>query len=200
MNMQRRTFDRLVSWMGLVLTAVLVMAGALLSWASSYVNDQVHSQLAAQKIFFPKAGSDGLKALPAADRAAVEKYAGQQLLTGDQAGVFADHYIAVHLKEIGGGLTYSELSAKSLANPNDQKLAGQVQTVFRGETLRGLLLNAFAFGKMGTIAGIAAIVSFVGAALMLALTALGMWHSTRVPPDQRILDGSHERIPAPQTT
>ena len=198
--MQRRAFDRVVSWMGLVLTAVLVTAGALLSWASSYVGDQVHSQLSAQKIYFPASGSDGLKALPAADRAEVAKYAGQQLLTGDQAEVFANHYIAVHLREIGGGQTYSQLSAKSLANPNDQKLAGQVQTMFRGETLRGLLLNAFAFGKMGAIAGIAAIVSFVGAAVMLALTALGLWHSTRVPPDQRILDGSHEQLPAPQTT
>ena len=68
------------------------------------------------------------------------------------------------------------------------KLAGQVQTVFRGETLRGLLLNACAFGKMGTIAGIAAIASFIGAGVMLALGGLGLWHSRRVPPTSAILD------------
>jgi hypothetical protein len=192
--MQRRAFDRVVSWAGLVLTALLIVAGGLLTWAHNYVGDQVHSQLSAQKVYFPPAGSDAIKSLPAADRSAVQQYAGQQLVNGEQAGVYANHFIAVHLKEIGGGQTYAQLSTKSLANPTDQKLAGQVQTMFRGETLRGLLLNAFAFGKMGSIAGIAAIAAFAAGALMLILTGLGLWHSHRVPVEARVLDGSHERI------
>ncbi|TAM91344.1 MAG: hypothetical protein EPN43_04435 [Jatrophihabitans sp.] len=129
----------------------------------------------------------------------MQQYAGQQLLTGDQAGTYANHFIAVHLQEIGAGQTYSQLSAKSNANPTDQKLAGQVQTMFRGETLRGLLLNAFAFGKMATIAGIGAIVAYVAAALMFVLTGLGLWHAGRVSSEERVLDGSHERIhPTPK--
>lgn len=183
--MKRRAFDIIASTVGLGLAVILIVAGGLLTWAHNFVSDEVHNQLAAQKVYFPSNSDPELK-LP--EFAAVRQYAGQQLLTGDQAEVYADHFIANHLKAIGGGLTYSQLSAKSLANPKDQKLAGQVQTVFRGETLRGLLLNAYAFGKMGSIAGIAAIAAFIGAGVMLLLGGLGLWHSRRVPPTTPILE------------
>jgi hypothetical protein len=91
--------------------------------------------------------------LPGAGAASTR--AGQQLTTGAQAEVYADHFIANHLKAIGGGKTYAQLSAEAIAQPNNAKLAAQVATVFKGETLRGLLLNAYAFGTMGMIAGIA---------------------------------------------
>lgn len=177
--MNRKTLDRLLASFGIVIAAVLVVAGALLTWAHSYVHDQVRSQLAAEKIFFPAKDSQSLTALPAADRAAMEQYAGQQLLTGAQAKTWADHYIAVHLREMGGGQTYAQLSAKSLADPGNTKLAGLVDTVFRGETLRGLLLNAYAFDTMGSVALIGAIAAYIGAALMAVLAALGFAHARR---------------------
>ncbi|HKC29687.1 MAG TPA: hypothetical protein VKB75_16850, partial [Jatrophihabitans sp.] len=120
--------------------------------------------------------------------------AGQQLVTGEQAEVYADHYIANHLKKIGGGQTYAQLSGKALQDPTNTALQTQVATMFKGETLRGLLLNAYAFGKVGAIAGIAAIVAFVGAAVMLVLGALGLWHSRRVPEEKEFLTGHHEAI------
>jgi hypothetical protein len=82
------------------------------------------------------------KALPAADAAAMTQYAGQQMANGAQAETYANHFIAVHLKEIGGGKTYSQLSAEALTQPNNATLQAQVDTVFKGTTLRGLLLNA----------------------------------------------------------
>jgi hypothetical protein len=112
----------------------------------------------------------------------MRQYAGQQLTTGAQAQVYADHFIAVHLNEIGGGKTYAQLSTQAQANPTDTKLAATVNTMFKGETLRGLLLNAYAFGTMGTIAGIAAIGAFIGAGVILLLSVLGLWHARRVPP------------------
>lgn len=194
--MKRRAFDVIASTVGLLLAALLIVAGGLLTWAHNFVQDEVHNQLAAQKVYFPTASDPQLK-LP--EFAAVKQYAGQQLTTGAQAEVYADHYIANHLKAIGGGQTYAQLSAKAIANPNDQKLAAQVQTMFRGETLRGLLLNAYAFGKMGTIAGIAAIVAFAGGGVMFLLAGLGYWHSRRVCPERELLGGQHapdaERIP-----
>ena len=90
----------------------------------------------------------------------------------------------MHLQEIGGGKTYAQLSAASLADPTNTKLAGQVATVFKGTTLRGLLLEAYAFWTFGQIALVAAIVSFVLAGVMLLLTVLGMLHLRRVPEDQ----------------
>jgi hypothetical protein len=182
--MKRRAFDIIASTVGLGLAVLLIVAGGLLTWAHTFVQDEVHSQLAAQKIYFPPKSDPELKQ---PEFAAVRQYAGQQLTTGDQAQVYADHFIANHLKAIGGGQTYAQLSAKALANPTDTKLQAQVQTMFRGETLRGLLLNAYAFGKVGTIAGIAAIVAFIGGAVMLVLGGLGLWHARRVPETAEIL-------------
>ena len=191
--MRRRTLDALLTTGGLVLAAILLVAGGLLTWANSFIDDQVHSQLAAQKIFFPPKGE--ATASPEIGPY-INQYAGQQLTTGDQAKAYADHFIAVHIKEMTGGKTYSELSTASRANPDDAELAAQVQTVFRGETLRGLLLNAYAFGKMGAIAFYAAIAAFVGAGVMLLLSILGFAHLRRVDPAQEVLTG-HVDHPTP---
>jgi hypothetical protein len=143
----------------------------------------VQQQLTEQQITFPAANSAALKTLPADDAAAMSVYAGQLMTTGAQAKTYADHFIAVHLKEIGGGKTYSQLSAESLAQPGNAVLKAQVETVFQGTTLRGLLLNAYAFWQMGQIALIASIVAFVAGGIMLILAALGFWHRRRTPAD-----------------
>jgi hypothetical protein len=144
----------------------------------------VRTQLAAQQIVFPANNSPAIKA---PEFAAMHQYAGQLMTTGAQAEVYADHFIANHLKVIGGGLTYSQLSAKAIAQPNNAKLAAQVQLMFRGTTLRSMLLNAYAFGTMGMIAGIAAIAAFIAAAVMLILGGLGLMHARRVSPAADIL-------------
>jgi len=194
--MKRKTFDILVSTAGLVLAAILIVAGGLLTWAHHFVTDEVRTQLSAQKIYFPAKDS---AAIAGPEFAAMRKYAGQQLTTGAQAETYANHYIAVHLKKTGGGKTYSELSAAALKDPNNQKLAGQVATMFKGETLRGLLLNAYAFGTMGTIAGIAAVCAFVAAGVMLVLGLLGLWHSHRTPPAAELLGHRGKASPAADT-
>lgn len=190
--MQRKTFDRLISSIGLLLVAILVVAGALLTWAHNFVHNEVHKQLSQQQIFFPAKGSS---AIAAPEFAAMKKYAGQQLTTGAQAETYADHFIANHLKEIGGGKTYAQLSTEAQADPTNTKLAATVETVFKGETLRGLLLNAYAFDTMGNIAGIAAIAAFIAAAVMLVLSGLGLWHSGRVKPTDTIFAGRPVNAP-----
>src|SRR6202011_4244544 len=72
----------------------------------------------------------------------VSQYAGQQLLTGQQAEAYADHFIAVHIQNMTGGKTYAQLSTEAIAQPNNTQLSGEVATVFKGETLRSMLLNA----------------------------------------------------------
>ena len=193
--MRRRTFDALMVVAGLGLAAVLLVAGGLLTWGHNFVTSEVHSQLAAQKIVFPPASSPAIKSLPKADAKAMSVYGGQMMTTGAQAQTYADHFIAVHLGEIGGGLTYSQLSAKALADPKNTALADQVAVVFKGTTLRGMLLDAYAFWQMGQIALIAAIVSFAGAALMLILSLLGAWHLRRVPETAEVFSsGSHREV------
>ncbi|MCW2524026.1 MAG: hypothetical protein JWO63_2361 [Frankiales bacterium] len=172
----RRMIDIVLTGGGLLMTAVLVIAGCLLIWAHTFVNNEIHNQLAAEQIYFPAANS---AAVAAPEFKAMRQYGGQQLTTGAQAEVYADHFIANHLKAIGGGKTYAQLSTEAQADPKNTVLAGQVATVFKGETLRGLLLNAYAFGTMATIALIAAIAAFVAAGLMLTLSALGVLHIRR---------------------
>src|ERR1700683_61896 len=145
---------------GLALTVVLAVAGGLLLWGSTYVHNSVQNQLAAQQVFFPpkaafahpKVGTEITpNMIPS-----VSQYAGTQLLTGQQAEAYADHFIAQHLQNMAPGQTYASLSAKSLAQPNNAKLAGLVDTVFRGDSLRAMLLNAYGWWKVSHITSIAA--------------------------------------------
>ena len=166
-----------VSSAGSVVAIVLIVLAGLLVWGSTFVNHEVHNQLAAQKIFFPAKGSS---AIEGAQFAALQQYAGQQLVTGPQAKAYADHFIAVHLGEVAAGKTYSQVSAESLAKPNDATLTAQKATLFEGTTLRGMLLDAYAFSKLGQIAAIAAIACFAAAGILLILAGLGFMHARRV--------------------
>jgi hypothetical protein len=125
----------------------------------------------------------------------VSQYAGQQLLTGQQAEAYADHFIAVHLQEIGGGKTYAQLSTESMAHPANTALAGQVQTVFRGDTLRSMLLNAFGWWKVSQITYIVSLVTFGLGALALLAGSFGFaWSGFDRKETTVVQDGSHEAI------
>src|SRR5271165_6353613 len=193
MTMRRTTFDRLLGWVGISLGIVLLAVGGLLLWGSAYVHNTVQSQLAAQQITFPpasafahpKAGSEITpNMIPS-----VSQYAGQQLLTGQQAEAYADHFIAQHITDMSGGKTYSQLSAASMAQPNNAKLAGLVATVFKGTTLRSMLLNAYGWWKVSQITYIAAIVAFAlgGLVLIGSLFALTLGRRPEI---------THESIPS----
>jgi hypothetical protein len=189
--MRRRVFDVLTSAVGLVLVVVLLVAGGLLTWGYSYDHNNVHNQLAAQDIFFPpkaafahpKAGSE----ITAAMIPSVSKYAGEQLLTGPQAEAYADHFIAIHLSEMPYGGIYSKISTAARAEPKNTKLAELETTSFQGTTLRGLLLEAYGFSKIGTIMLIGAIASFILALVLLGFVVLGFRHAQRIPAEEELL-------------
>jgi hypothetical protein len=152
------------------LIGILGFCAGFLFWGNSFIHNQIQTELTSQQIFFPAANSAAITALPADKQAAMNQFGGQQLTTGEQAQVYANNFIGVHLSEIAGGQTYAQVSSKAQANPTDTKLAGQVQTLFRGETLRGLLLNAYGWWTIGTYALYAAIGLAVAAfAVVVAL-------------------------------
>jgi hypothetical protein len=162
--MRRNSSRTLIAAVSAALAAVLLIAGGLLLWGSAYVHNTVQGQLAAQQITFPpssafahaKAGTEITpNMIPS-----VSQYAGQQLLTGQQAEAYADHFIAQHIADMSGGKTYSQLSTESLAQPNNTQLATLVNTVFKGETLRSMLLNAYGWWKVSQITYIIALVAF----------------------------------------
>ena len=183
--MRRRVFDLLASLGGVVVVVMLLVAGSLSTWGYNFANSSVHSQLAQQQIVFPAKGSPELaspKISPYLDR-----YAGQLMTAGPQAKAYADHFIAVHLSEMPYGGVYSLVSNASRAKPKDAALAAEVQTSFQGTTLRGLLLEAYAFSVFATLALWAAIASFVLALVMAILVGLGIRHSRRTPDDAELL-------------
>ncbi len=192
--MRRKSFDAIVSAGGLLMAIVLVAAGALLFWAYSYTNGTVTSQLASQKITFPsKAAFEQAKVGTEIEPVMLpylEKYAGEPLTTGAQAEAYADHFIYYHLQEIGGGQTYAQLSADAMAlppgTPAYTAAEAKVQTVFQGTTLRGMLLNAYGWWKMGQIALISSIAAFIAAAIASVLSALGLRHFRKVPLTEEI--------------
>ncbi len=184
----RSTLDKLISWTGLLLAVVLLLAGGLLTWAHSFIDDQVHGQLTDQGITMP--AGDALSALPKADADALEEFAGSPLDTGTEAKAFADHYILAHMNAASDNRTYEEVSGEytqlsdaDKATADGQALASLRQTLFMGNTLRGLLLYGYAFATIGTIAGIAAIAAYIGGVVFLALAGFGFWHARRAKLD-----------------
>jgi hypothetical protein len=188
-----RRNSHLTAIAGFALAAILLVAGGLLLWGSAYVHNTVQGQLSAQQIFFPpkaafahpKAGTEVTPSMIPS----VSQYAGQQLVTGQQAQSYADNFIAVHITNMTGGKTYAQLSAASLAEPNNTKLAGEVATVFKGEMLRSMLLNAFGWWKVSQITFIASLVAFGLGGLTLIASLFGLTLGRK---DQI----THEAIPA----
>jgi hypothetical protein len=152
----------------IVLTVILGVGSGLLFYGSHFGLNMVHSQLSAQDISFPAKGSASL--LPA-EFPDLQRYAGQKVDTGPKAKAYANGFINRHLATSGGGQTYSQLSAASQADPNNAALTGQVATAFKGETLRGLLLYAWGWSVVSTIALYAAIGALIGFIVMLLVTA-----------------------------
>ena len=184
--MSRKVFDLLTSTGGAVIVVVLVIAGGFLAWGHSFVNSNVHDQLAQQQIYFPpaaafKAAKPGTEITPSMIPS-VSQYAGQQLLTGQQAEAYADNFIAVHIANMTGGKTYSQLSAEAMANPSNTKLQGTVATVFKGETLRSMLLNAYGWWKVSQITFISSLVMFGLGALSVAAGIYGFARIRRERP------------------
>jgi hypothetical protein len=150
-----------------ILAVILGVGSGLLFYGSHFGLNMVHTQLSAQDISFPAKGSP---ALNPAEFPNLQRYAGQKVDSGPKAKAYANGFIGRHLTAAAGGKTYAELSAAAQANPNDTKLAGQVATLFKGETLRGLLLYAWGWSVVSTIALYAAIGALIGFLIMLFVT------------------------------
>ena len=178
--MRRRSLDRILSVTGLIVAVVLAIAGVLLMWGGNFAHTTVTNELTAQKISF----SADATTLPPD----LAQYAGQSITDGPLAKAYSD-LIGVHVAGIADGKTYSEVSAAWIeGGSTDEALAGQRQTLFMGETLRGMLLNAYAFWTFGTIAIIAAWVLWAAAALLLVLAVLGFRHLGKTPDDAAVFE------------
>jgi len=193
--LKRRTLDSILISVGAVLTAALFVAGALLTWGSTFASDYVDDELSSQNVVFPPAA-----ALKEEGRNDLVKWADHKVNTGPEAEAYAS-FIDGHLKGIGQGKTFADLGTAEFAardavtaakedgsspakvadlQAKYDEISGTRNTLFKGETLRGLLLTAFAWSTVGRIAGYAAIGAFVAGAAMLVLVVLGLRHHHKV--------------------
>jgi hypothetical protein len=192
--MKRITFDKLVSYVGLGLAALLFIFAGLLNFGANFANDSVQSQLSNQNIAFPAA-----EAMPSETKDQLAKWAGMQVITGEMARDYSDLYIWEHMKGsaiavMGKPATYSEVSGAYMGlvrggstDVEKIKQYGDLrESLFMGNTLRGMLLQAYAFGTLGVIAGYAAIASLVGGIIFLLLGIAGLMHIRRTPEDATI--------------
>ena len=192
--MKRRTFDKLVSFVGLGLAVLLFIFAGLLNFGGGFASENVRTQLANQNIAFPiEAG------LPANTKDQLLKWAGMQVVSGEMARDYSDLFILEHMNAsatavMGKPATYSEVSSAYITAQRSggtdaeqlQKLSDLRDSLFMGNTLRGMLLQAYAFGMMGVIAGYAAIASLVGGLVFLLLAIAGLMHIRRTPEDATI--------------
>jgi hypothetical protein len=189
--MKRRVFDIIVSAGGALVVVALLAAGSLLMWGYTFANDNVHNELAAQQIYFPpKAAFEHAKPgteITPSMIPSVSRFAGQQLLTGEQARVWANDFMAVHLREMPYHGIYSKVSEAARAHPESKELAALETTVFQGTTLRSLLLDAYAFSTIAEVMFVSSLVAFSLAFLMAILVGLGLWHARRTAPEEELL-------------
>ena len=193
--MSRKTFDKIASIIGLLLAVFLFVAGGLLQWGYNFANAAVSQQLSAQKIDFPTTTHNAKESADVTQFFAT--HGGKVLTTGKEAQMYADHYLGFHLSLMP---TYADASAKNMAaqaalkaNPSDKAAqaaaaaaAGTVDTVFKGTSLRGMLLNAYAFWQLGQIAMYSAVAAFAGGLLFLVLALMGFAHLRKVAADEAI--------------
>jgi hypothetical protein len=190
--MTRRTLDIIFAIGGLVLAVLVLVLGLVLHSQANFAHNEVHDQLAAQRIFFPPESA----LQPNENDPCLKTNAGQQLVTGKQAQCYADHYIAVHLSEVNNGKTYSETSTDLRALPDQTSaeakvLSAKTQTLFQGETLRGLLLTSYGFSIFGDRAMTAAYVCYLVALVLFLASIAGFIHAARRSAEHEILPRSH---------
>jgi hypothetical protein len=191
-RLPRRRIDKLMIGFGVIAATVFAVAGGLLTWGADFANDYVHDELSSQRVFFPDEVS-----LREEGRDDLVRYADQQVTTGAEAEAYAS-YIGGHMEGIADGKTYAEIDDRGAAQAvvdaresgaseaeiadlqaTADELKAQRDSLFRGETLRGLLLSSYAWSTIGRIAAIAAWVAFAGAAVMAGLVVAGLVHLRR---------------------
>jgi hypothetical protein len=183
--------DIIFSIGGLVVDGLILVLGLVLLNQANFAEDYVHDQLAAQRITFTPANALS----PEENAACLKDNAGKPLASGKQAECYANNYIGVHLKDVNDGKTYAQTSSEARAiedqeSPQAQELNAKVQTLFRGETLRGLLLTSYGFSIFGDRAQTAAYVCYLVALVLLLAAIAGFIHASRRSAEHRILSES----------
>ena len=175
--MNRKSWDQLISSAGVVLAVALIVLGGLAVYGGNFAQSNVRDRLEPQNITFPP-----LEAMTPEEQADIGDFAGQTVTNGAQAEAFS-RYIGGHLAEVNEGATYAETSAaareEGLEPDAAAELQGKADTLFKGETLRSILLNAYGWWTAATIAVYAGYLLIAMGLMLGVLALLGFRHARR---------------------
>jgi hypothetical protein len=197
--------NKAIRWRIISLQAMLVIilasASGFLFYEGSFTTNMIKDQLTAQQIYFPT--SDQIKTGGALDPAEfpqeIRDQAGNQVVDGNQARIYANDFLGKHLQGVAGGATYATIGSKisaanaalaaaSKTDPNyatlQAKVAtlnGQRDTLFKGESLRSMLLNAYGWWTIGVYTTYAGIGLLIGALGVLGALAFELFIAGRKP-------------------
>ena len=181
--MDRSVKDRIVSTTGLVLAVVLLVVGGIAVYGGTFGRENVRDRLEPQQIFFPPT-----EAMTPEERADIGGFAGEQVVDGWQAEAYS-RFIGGHLAEVNEGQTYAQTSAAAREEGIDPDLQAELQakvdTLFRGETLRSILLNAYGWWTVATITMWAGWLMVAGGIVLMILAYLGFRHAAVVATEIR---------------
>jgi hypothetical protein len=194
--MNRKSWDQLISTAGVVLAVTLIVLGGLAVYGGNFAQSNVRDRIEPQNITFPP-----LDAMTPEEQADVGDFAGQTVTNGAQAEAFS-RYIGGHLVEVNEGATYAETSAMAREEGLDPdtaaELQGKADTLFKGETLRSILLNAYGWWTAATIAVYAGYILIVVGLAFGVLALFGFRHARRAADAEAEAEATvpAERVPA----
>jgi hypothetical protein len=198
--MNRKAWDQIVSASAAVIAVAMIVLGGLAIYGGNFGRDNVRTRLEPQNISFPP-----LDAMSPEEQQEIGDFAGQQVTNGAQAEAFS-RYIGGHLAAVNDGATYSETSAAAREEGLDPdtaaELSGKADTLFKGETLRSILLNAYGWWTVATIALFAGW-AMVGFGILLGVFAiLGFRHAKRAEAERTAVETNGRVTPSttPATT
>ena len=175
--MNRTVWDRIVSASAAVIAVAMIVLGGFAIYGGNFGRSNVQTRLEPQNITFPP-----FDAMTPEEQQEVGTFAGQQVTTGAQAEAFS-RYIGGHLQAVNDGKTYSETSSAARAEGLDPKVAADLgakaDTLFKGETLRSILLNAYGWWTVATIALYAGYALLALGIVLGLLAMLGFRHAKR---------------------
>jgi hypothetical protein len=181
--MERKAWDQIVSGAAVVLAVALIVLGAAAIYGGNFGQQNVQDRLEPQNITFPPA-----EAMSEEELAEVGDFADQKVVNGAQAEAFS-RYIGLHLTEVNEGATYSETSAAAREEGLDPdtaaELQGKADTLFKGETLRSILLNAYGWWTVASLAEWVGWGMVVAGVILAIFAILGFRHAARAAAERR---------------
>jgi len=162
------------------LVVILGGASAFLINEGNFVNNTIHDQLVAQQIFFPAATTEVPGgALDPAEFPDLQQYAGQQVDNGTKAKAYAEGFMGRHLAKVANGKTYSQIDTKSGTAAENAAATAQKATLFQGETLKNMLLNAWGWSMLATYTTYGGYALLLAALVVLAALVFELFFATK---------------------